>query len=175
MRTQHKVLRDISLTIALEQSQGHWEIGNRAGLPVRLRISDGRLHQRLFFDTLVRSSVTCHETRIKVWLGWGAVLHGPQYVTVWALLFQCLLWELLQLHCSHPAIKGVFIGTRSKHRFFGRAALTNCNGRVLGSHIHACSASGSSSEKGPARTIVTCSTGCSVRHVGGVQAPSTGS
>ena len=39
-------------------------------------------------DTLIRSSVTCHETRIKVWLGWGAVLPGPQHVPVWALLFQ---------------------------------------------------------------------------------------
>jgi len=130
-----RLLRDLSPITALEQSQGNWEAAVAVLASPRGIVPSTVASMAALFDTHVRPSATCHKTRIKAWLGWRAVLswataHGclGHILPMDRETFQGLLWELLQLHCSLPVIKGIINGIQSRHRFFGLVAPINAMG-----------------------------------------------
>ena len=124
-----QLLRDLSPITALEQSQGNWEdvmaaLATPSGAAPATVSSMAAL-----FDLHVRPSATGHKTRVKAWLGWRAVLswataHGclDLILPMDRKTLQGLLWELLQLQCSLPVIKGIINGIQSRHHFFGLKA-----------------------------------------------------
>ena len=77
------------------------------------------------FNTHVRPSTLDQRTWLKAWLGWRAVLSlATVHRCLHSILpmdrqtLHCMLWELVQLQCLFPVIKGVITCIQSQHRFF---------------------------------------------------------
>jgi len=121
-----QLLRDLSPLTAIERGQGNWEAAVAALAPPPNGAPAAVAALAALFNEHVLPSSTAHQTRVKAWLAWRAVL-------TWATAHNCLLhilpmdrdilhgmiWEMLQLQCTLPIIKSIVNGIQARHRFFG--------------------------------------------------------
>ena len=123
------LLGDLSPITALERTQGHWGCVVATLATLRSAAPATVASMAALFDIHILLSATGHKTLLKAGLRWRTVLswataHGclDHILPMDRETLQGLLWELRQLQCSLPVIKGIIIGIQSRHPFFGLKA-----------------------------------------------------